>query len=107
MNEPVSLPPENNFVEMTKWLVEPSRKPRDILRLIKEYSPIGYMAHLATNALNVRLSEIAEESAAKMEQQTARLVDYTVQLTRFTQGLFWLTMTLALLAVIQICIAIF
>jgi thiamine biosynthesis lipoprotein ApbE len=55
-----------------------------------------------TSRLHVLLAEEQAKSAAKMEEQTARLIEETIELRRFTRGVFWLTVILAIVAVIQI-----
>ena len=54
---------------------------------------------LRTARLQVVLAEEQEKAAARMEQQTDRVV-------RFTKGLYWFTAALLLLGVVQIVVAI-
>lgn len=61
-------------------------------------------AAVVRHILQVRLSEEAEKTATKMATQTDRLVEDTIKLTRFTRGVFWLTVVLAFFAVVQIII---
>ena len=56
-----------------------------------------------------RQDALAAKAAAKLEQQTTqllqltdRLVTETLELRRFTRGVFWLTAILAIVAIIQI-----
>jgi hypothetical protein len=62
---------------------------------------------LAKIALEIRLAEDAANTADKLSQQTDRLVDETVKLTRFTKGLLWLTIAIAFFAFVQIVIMVF
>ena len=54
--------------------------------------------------LMVIVAEEQEKSAAKLEQETARLVDETVELRRLTRGLYFFTIIVAGFALIQIFI---
>jgi hypothetical protein len=56
-----------------------------------------------------RQDALAAKAAAKLEQQTTqllqltdRLVNETLELRRFTSGVFWLTAVLVLVAILQI-----
>ena len=52
------------------------------------------------------LAEEQSKSADKFEQQTARLIDETVELRRLTRGLYFLTIAVAFFALVQIVIMV-
>jgi hypothetical protein len=58
-------------------------------------------------AIQLIIAEEEAKTAEKLEQQTARLVEHTVKLTRFTRGVFWLTVILGVFAFVQIVIMVF
>jgi hypothetical protein len=88
MHKSIELPPPNDGPAVNKWLMDPSRSPRDILQFIEVTPPMNFSAHLATHVLNVRLSEIAEISTKRIVRLTVGLLLLTAGLLAFTVALY-------------------
>ena len=81
MNQtPEEMAMSSNGPEKTEWLLEPSRKPRDILRFMRASPKDGHSAYVAESALEVRLAEI-------IEAYTRWLICLTIALAILTVGL--------------------
>jgi hypothetical protein len=83
--------------------------PRNLQKFIHFLNRDGHTRYfnLARTTLEVRLAEDANKTAIKLSEQTDRLVCETVELRRFTKGLFWLTVALVIFTLVQIIIVFF
>lgn len=77
---------------------------KDILTFVQRLTITKHDMYLpfARAVLDIRLAEDAAQTAAKLATQTERLVSETLELRRFTNGVFWLTAILVLVAILQI-----
>jgi len=73
--------------ERHQWLLDPSRKLRELLRFQTAAVRERHDAHLATHVLFVRIAEISEIS-------TRRIIWLTWGLFGLTAGLLWATIVL-------------
>jgi len=73
----------NNY-EKHAFIIDPRRAPRELLEYVKEAPAIGHDSHLATQALNVRISEIADDSTRRLVNLTWAIVALTVALVGLT-----------------------
>ena len=87
--------------ELSNWLRDASISELHeyILHVSTTFNQHAYQ--LARTTLNIRIAEEQSKSAAKLEEQTGRLVDQTDGLVGFTRRLYWLTLALITFAVIQ------
>ncbi len=90
-------------------------KAHEILDTMQKRQPQDYWAAPQRQAellghvgqLLVLLAEEQEKASAKLEQQTTRLIEHTVELGRLTRGVLWFTIVLAVFALIQIFIMVY
>jgi len=78
---------------------------QEFIHLLNRDGQTRYLLLLAQTTLQVRLADESNKTAIKLSEQTDRLVCETVQLRRFTKGLFWLTVALVIFTFVQIIIA--
>lgn len=82
---------------------------REILEFVHLLYPLntGHPYYIfARISLDIRLAEDADKIADKLTKQTDRLVAETITLSRFTKGLFWFTVVIAIFALVQIAIMV-
>lgn len=87
------------LLEMMKQLAPDQSVRPDDHPLVRVYQT-RYMAKLM-----VVLAEEQEKASEKMEQLTTRLITQTDALVKFTQGLYWFTAAMLVLALVQLSVA--
>ncbi|HTV43105.1 MAG TPA: hypothetical protein VMF08_21250 [Candidatus Sulfotelmatobacter sp.] len=98
--------PEQHREIMDFISVESPRRLRDFIHLLNRDGQNRYF-HTAKTTLELQIAEEANNAAIKLSEQTDRLVDETLKLTRFTRRVYWLTVALGFFAVVQIIIMFF
>src|SRR5438045_978273 len=90
MTTPEEMASSSDGPKTHDWLLDERRQPREILRFIKA-SPSpehNHTVHLATQTLNVRISEIADVSTRRIVRLTWALLIFTAALLIFTIFLY-------------------
>jgi len=82
---PEDLAKSNNGENQRDWLLDPARKPREILRFMRAHPKETHTAYIAESALEIRLSEIMET---------------------YTRQLIWLNCILAFLTIGLLAVAV-
>lgn len=88
---PKQIAESGSHPEQQQWLLDPTRTPREIVQFIQDSSVGSHSTHLARTTLEVRISEVAEASSIRLEQQTKTLIRLTYALVGLTVGLLILT----------------
>jgi hypothetical protein len=91
-----------NSGEKRQWLLEASaREIQQFIHLIADNPYCGKEYELARTALDIRLAEDADVAAQNLVLGTDHLVTQTEKLVKFTQSLVYLTVILAILALLE------
>jgi hypothetical protein len=87
MKSPEEMAHWPNAQEKTEWLFDKTRTPRDLLRFLNCVHAGDQFFQLARAVLEIRISEIADESSLRLETHTVKIAHLTYVLAALTLGL--------------------